>query len=334
MINVSVVGASGYTGAELVSMLTRHPLADLKSIFVSSGSQDAGKTIDSIHGFLDRRCCLKLQPLEDPVQATEEVDAVFLATDHKVSHDIAEKLILHGCTVFDLSGAFRVKSPQFYEQNYGFKHEFPDLLDSSVYALCEYVSVDMLKNSRLISLPGCYPTASQLALRPLVDAGLLDPCMAPVINAVSGVSGAGRKASLTNSFCEVSLNAYGVFKHRHRPEIEAHLGTKVVFTPHLGNFKRGILATVTAKLVEGTSEDTVRTTFLRAYKDSRLVRIKDTWPRVDDVADTPFCDIFFACEGEYIVICSAIDNLLKGASAQAVQAFNLYYDFDETLSLI
>lgn len=158
----------------------------------------------------------------------------------KVGHDLAPQFLEAGCVVFDLSGAFRVNDATFYEKYYGFTHQYPELLEQAAYGLAEWCD-NKLKEANLIAVPGCYPTAAQLALKPLIDADLLDLNQWPVINATSGVSGAGRKAAISNSFCEVSLQPYGVFTHRHQPEIATHLGADVIFTPHLGNFPRGIL---------------------------------------------------------------------------------------------
>ncbi|MCL6409196.1 N-acetyl-gamma-glutamyl-phosphate reductase, partial [Dickeya dadantii] len=170
-----------------------------------------------------------------------------------VSHDLAPIFLAAGCTVFDLSGAFRVQDAEFYRRYYGFEHQHTDWLAKAVYGLAEW-RAESVKQAQLIAVPGCYPTAAQLALKPLLDAQLLNSAQWPVINAVSGVSGAGRKASLTSSFCEVSLQPYGIFNHRHEPEISTHLGTPVIFTPHLGNFARGILETITCRLQPGVTQ--------------------------------------------------------------------------------
>ena len=334
MKNVAVIGASGYTGAELARLLMRHPRVRLQGLYVSADSRDGGARLDRLHGSLLGTCPLSLEPLTDPMRLAGTADAVFLATEHRVSHDLAAVLTDGGCTVFDLSGAFRVRDADFYPRHYGFAHEHPRLLAEAVYALPEHVSADELQRARLISLPGCYPTAAQLALRPLLERQLLDPGSVPVINAVSGVSGAGRRASLTSSFCEVSLNAYGIFTHRHQPEIESHLGQRVIFNPHLGSFKRGILATITARLRHGTADAAPAQALSEAYAGRPLIRLPEGWPRVDDVARTPYCDLHCATGHDHVVICSALDNLLKGASSQAVQAMNLHYGFEETAGLL
>ncbi len=333
MVKVAVVGASGYAGAQLCRIISRHEKLELTGLFVSENSLDKGKKISELYGELNGVCDKVLQPLTGAKDIIDIADAVFLATDHKVSHDIAPALVDAGVAVFDLSGAFRISNTDVFEKAYGFAHEHKDLLKKAVYALAEYVDVKALQNTKMISLPGCYPTASQLALKPLIENGLLDLNYRPSINAVSGVSGAGRKAKLTNSFCEVSLNAYGVFTHRHQPEIAEHLGTEVIFTPHLGDFKRGIHATINAKLKDGVTPEQVAKAY--SYYDNKpLVRVKKCMPKLQDVQYLPFCDIGYAMKDNYIVICSCIDNLLKGASAQAVQVLNLYYGFDETQGLI
>lgn len=237
-----------------------------------------------------------------------------------------------------MSGAYRLADPADYPKYYGFEHAAPECLRRAVYALAEFVDQEKLRAADLVSLPGCYPTASQLALKPLIDAGLLDPAVKPVIDAVSGVSGAGRKAKLTSAFCEVSLSAYGVFTHRHRPEIEEHLGRRVIFTPHLGCFKRGILATITARLAPAAQGEKARekiaAAYAFAYTGKPLMRLRDTLPKLDDVTYLPFCDIGFTTDGEDVVIVSAIDNLMKGAAAQAVQVMNLKFGFSETTALL
>lgn len=332
-MKVAVVGASGYAGAELCRIIARHPKLSLGGTFVSPNSVDLGKKMSDLYGSLNGICDSVLEPVSDSLSS--RADVFFLATDHRVSHDLAPKLINDGKTVLDLSGAFRLSDLKVFEKAYGFAHEHADLLKDSIYALPEFTSLEELRSKNMISLPGCYPTASQLALKPLINAKLLDAAYRPVIDAVSGVSGAGRKAKLSSSFCEVSLSAYGVFTHRHQPEIAEHLGCEVIFTPHLGPFKRGILATVTAKLKSGISEVEVDKVYQDAYAHKPLVRFKHILPQLADVQMTPFCDLGFKVSDDgYIVVISAIDNLLKGAAAQAVQVLNLHCGFDETAGLV
>lgn len=334
MLNTLIIGASGYTGAELAAMVLRHPNLTLGGLFVSEGSRDAGRLLSALHpqfkGVLD----VPLQPLSDVAAVAANADVVFLATAHEVSHDLAPQFLAAGCVVLDLSGAFRVRASGFYPRYYGFEHQHPQWLEQAVYGLAEWQASELV-GAQLIAVPGCYPTASQLALKPLVEAGLLDPQMWPVINAVSGVSGAGRKAALGSNVCEVSLQPYGVFTHRHQPEIAAHLGIPVIFTPHLGNFPRGIVATITARLLPLVSDAQIADAFNRAYAAQPLVRLYDSgWPSVRAVVGTPYCDIGYARDGEHLIVVAAEDNLLKGAAAQAMQCLNLRYGFSQMQALL
>jgi len=334
MLNTLIVGASGYAGVELVTYLNRHPQVNITALTVSAQSPDAGKLLSELHPQLKGIVDLPLQPMSRPEEFADKVDVVFLATAHEVSHDLAPAFLAAGCVVFDLSGAFRVNDQSFYSRYYGFAHQQQTWLDKAVYGLAEWQH-NSIKEAQLIAVPGCYPTAAQLALKPLVEAGLLNDAQWPVINATSGVSGAGRKASVSTSFCEVSLQPYGLFNHRHHPEITAHLGIPVIFTPHLGNFPRGILATITCRLKAGISAEDVAEAFHNAYHDKPLVRLYDKGvPSIKGVAGLPFCDIGFAVQGEHLIVVAAEDNLLKGASSQAVQCLNIRFGFPETESLI
>lgn len=334
MLKTTIIGASGYTGAELAVMVHKHPELTLSGLYVSENSLDAGKDIAQLHGKLAGIVSQSVEPLKDVEAVAKHSEVVFLATAHEVSHSLAPQFLAQGCQVFDLSGAFRVKKEGFYNQFYGFEHQHNAWLDNAVYGLAEW-NADDIKQSQLIAVPGCYPTASQLAIKPLIEAGLVDKSQWPVINATSGVSGAGRKASKTNSFCEVSLQPYGVFNHRHQPEIASHLGTDVIFTPHLGNFKRGILATTTLKLAVGTTEEQVNSAFGAAYQNKPAVRLlQAVLPNIQNVENTPFCDIGWKVQGEHVIVVSAIDNLLKGASSQAMQCSNIHYGFPELTALV
>ncbi|WP_162047345.1 N-acetyl-gamma-glutamyl-phosphate reductase [Vibrio taketomensis] len=333
MLKTTIIGATGYTGAELALMVHKHPQLTLTGLYVSANSADAGTPISALHGKLAGLVDDQVQPLIDVEEVAKNADVVFLATAHEVSHDLAPTLLAHGCQVFDLSGAFRVKKSGFYPTFYGFEHQYEQWLDNAAYGLAEWASED-IKQSQLIAVPGCYPTASQLAIKPLLEAGLIDTNQWPVINATSGASGAGRKATLTNSLCEVSLHPYGVFSHRHQPEIATHLGCDVIFTPHLADFKRGILATITMKLNTGVSAEHVAEAFHSAYQAKPLVRVVSGMPKLQNVQFTPFCDIGFSVQGQHIIVCSVIDNLLKGASSQAMQCLNIHYGYPELTALI
>ncbi|CAK2198441.1 N-acetylglutamylphosphate reductase [Vibrio crassostreae] len=334
MLKTTIIGASGYTGAELALMINRHPELTLSGLYVSANSVDAGKPIAALHGKLAGLIDMPVQPLTNPEEVAKQSDVIFLATAHEVSHDLAPIFLENDCQVFDLSGAFRVKGENFYQEFYGFEHQYEQWLDKAAYGLAEW-NEQAIKEAQLVAVAGCYPTASQLAIKPLVEAKLLDENQWPVINATSGVTGAGRKATMVNSFCEVSLQAYGVFNHRHQPEMAAHLGCDVIFTPHLGNFKRGILATITMKLAEGVTEQQIQDAFEQAYQGKPAVRLlEETLPRIQDVEQTPFCDLGWKVQGQHIIVVSAIDNLLKGASSQAVQCLNLRYGFAPLTALV
>lgn len=334
MLKTTIIGASGYTGAELALMINRHPELTLSGLYVSAKSVDAGKPIAALHGKLAGLIDMPVQPLINPEEVAKQSDVIFLATAHEVSHDLAPIFLENDCQVFDLSGAFRVKGENFYQEFYGFEHQHEQWLDKAAYGLAEWNEQE-IKEAQLVAVAGCYPTASQLAIKPLVEAKLLDEKQWPVINATSGVTGAGRKASMVNSFCEVSLQAYGVFNHRHQPEMAAHLGCDVIFTPHLGNFKRGILATITMKLADGVTEQQIQDAFEQAYQGKPAVRLlEETLPRIQDVEQTPFCDLGWKVQGQHIIVVSAIDNLLKGASSQAMQCLNLRYGFAPLTALV
>ena len=337
MLNVSIIGASGYTGAQLVQLVCQHPNMQLVRAFVSENSADAGKPISALHGQLAHQTHITLEPISTSALQTiaEEMDLVFLATPHEASHDWMPTLTNKNAKILDLSGAFRLQDTEVFAQYYGFEHKAQSCLSQAVYGLAEW-NGPAITNASIIAVPGCYPTASLLALKPLFEAQLLDNQHRPVINATSGVSGAGRKANLTTSVCEVSLQAYGVLGHRHTPEIEAHLGTEVIFTPHLGNFKRGILATITVKLGTNTTLQQIDDAYHNAYASAPLVRLRDSFPKLDDVVNTPYCDLHWKYDetSGYAVISSAIDNVMKGAASQAMQCANLAVGFNPLTGLV
>ena len=334
MLNVAIIGASGYAGADLSLLVAKHPELNLNGIYVSENSADGNKLLSELYPRLRGMVDKTLTPLTN--EALEEVkknDIVCLATEHVVSMKLAPTLIDAGCVVFDLSGAYRVNDAAFYPEFYGFEHENLSYLQQAVYGLAEW-NKEEIKKTNLIAVAGCYPTASLSALKPLAVNGLIKKDSMPIINAVSGVTGAGRKAKLSSSFCEVSLNAYGVFKHRHRPEISHHLGQKVLFQPHLGNFKRGILATIYVELADNVTDEMIDKAYHSKYDNQKIVRLVNHWPAVKDVEFTPYCDIHYQREDNTLVICSAIYNLQKGAAAHAMQCINIRFGFEETTSLI
>ena len=336
MLKAIIIGASGYAGAKLAYYLSKHPHIELIALTVSENSQDGGKLIsdNNLHPQLKGIIDLPLIATSDYSCYINDVDIVFLATEHSVSHEIAPYFLEKGCTVFDLSGAYRVNSPEFYTDYYNFTHQHQKWLNKAVYGLAEW-NYEKIKQAQLIAVPGCYPTAAQLPLKPIIEENLLDNTQWPVINAVSGVSGAGRKSTHNNSFCEVSLHAYGLFTHRHQPEIAIHLGQQVIFTPHLGCFKQGIHATITCRVKDGVTSQDILNALNKYYKDKPLVRVYEKdWPALKAVVGLPYCDIGFALKDRHLILISVEDNLLKGAAAQAVQCMNIRFGYEQTTSLL
>ncbi len=337
-IRTAIVGASGYAGAELLAILAAHPAVEVVALFGSSRKADEGTptAADLFPRFEGSAAgALPIAPFDVVAASGLALDAIFLATPHELSHEVAGALVEAGITVLDLSAAFRLSDRSVFERNYGFAHEHPRLLAEAAYGLAEF-NAAAIADARLIAVPGCYPTAAILAIRPLVEAGLVDTSRPAIVDAVSGVSGAGRKAEVKSLFCEVSMQAYGVFKHRHRPEIAEHARMGAIFTPHLGCYDRGILATVHLELKPGVTEREVRAAFEAAYAGRPFVRLLKSgrWPSVAAVARTNFCDVGFAAEGSHLIVESAIDNLVKGAAGQAVQCMNIRFGLDETAGLL
>ncbi|MDN3473893.1 N-acetyl-gamma-glutamyl-phosphate reductase [Pseudoalteromonas sp. APC 3355] len=332
-MNVVIIGASGYSGAELASLVAKHPNLTLTGCYVSEGSLDKNKLLSDLYpehlGLLD----CPLLPLSvsafDDIQS--DADYVCLCTDHKVSVDLAPQFLAMGKKVFDLSGGYRLASNDDYVTYYGFEHQHPELLNEAAYGLAEW-NHDAIANAELIAVAGCYPTAALNALKPLKQAGLLSS-ESIIINAVSGVTGAGRKASVGTHFCEVSLAPYGLFNHRHGPEIEQHLGHKVLFTPHLGSFPRGILETIYVQLKPGVTKENVASAYQVLSSEPLIRLLGDKVPSIKGVAKQPFVDIGWQQQGTQLIVMSAIDNLLKGAAGQALQCINISMNLDHTTGL-
>lgn len=234
-------------------------------------SVDIGKSFSDIHQQFKNIIDLKFEAISDSNLIKKDIDAVFLATDHNVSHSLVPFFLSSSCVVFDLSASYRVRKSRVYLDYYGFIHQYKTLLKKSVYGLAEWQE-NKIKQAQLIAVPGCYATCIQLALKPLIQAKILCSKNIPVINAISGVSGAGRKSNVNNSFCEVSLQPYNIFMHRHTPEIIEHLGIPVIFIPHLGSFSRGIIATITCKLTSNMKSVDIYNIFIK-ISNKPLIRI-------------------------------------------------------------
>jgi N-acetyl-gamma-glutamyl-phosphate reductase len=343
-LRIAVVGAAGYGGAELVSILLSHPRTKVVGLFGSAKREENGKTQRFSEVFTRFRGRLDLPVLATDVQAIAALkpDAVFLATPHEVSESLAGQLLPHTSCVLDLSAAFRFKAAGAYPKHYGFTHSHPDLLAKAVYGLPELFR-SQLGGASLIAVPGCYPTSAILPLAPLAKAGAiaLEPSGKPrrvIIDATSGVSGAGRALKLNSLFCEVSLQPYGVFTHRHNPEIDCYAGTPTLFTPHLGCYDRGILSTIHVDLAPGWDQARIAALYQSTYANEPFVRLcpSGVWPSVADVRHTNFCDFGWAVDpaNPHMIIASAVDNLVKGAAGQAVQAMNARFGMEETLGLL
>jgi N-acetyl-gamma-glutamyl-phosphate reductase len=335
MLRVGIVGATGYTGCELVRLLSGHPKVTLTVI---TSRQHAGTAYTDIYPAMSGRVDLVCQP-QDLGRVAAETDLVFLALPHEVSMTVAGPLLAAGCKVVDLSADFRFRDAALYEDAYQ-PHHAPELLDRAVYGLTE-VYRDGIREAQLIGNPGCYPTSVLLPLAPLVAAGLVDPA-GVIADCKSGVSGAGRSPSLAVHYCEVneSFKPYKVTTHRHNPEMEAILAdiagkpASLTFVPHLVPLTRGMQSTIYAGCTGDASADRIRACLREAYQAAPFVRIRDPGdiPDVLHVRGTNFCDIGFHWDAKRsgVILMSVIDNLLKGAAGQAVQNMNIMSGFDET----
>lgn len=341
-IKTAIVGASGYTGQELLRLLLVHPQVELVA---ATSRQEAGKPLSSIFPRYRKLPGAELpfmEPDPDAIAATG-AQAAFLALPHGVAAEIATALLERGLKVIDLSADFRLSDADVYEEFYGHPHPAPALLDEAVYGLPE-IHGDEIRDARLIASPGCYPTSILLPLIPLLEAGLIDPATI-VANSMSGVSGAGKKADVTLLFCECneSVRAYGIPKHRHLSEIEQELsiaaGEKVVITfiPHLIPVNSGIATTTTAKLKEGIDPSAIGEALENAYRDAAFVRLlgKGGCADTKNVTRTNFIDIGWTYDARTgrVILTSAEDNLGKGAGSQAVQSFNIIFGLPETAGL-
>ena len=325
---VAVAGATGYTGQELLRILSRHPSVRLTAA-TSSTAQSAARRLPALAHLWDGA----ITPL-DVDALVRDADLVFLALPDKAAAELAPALVERGVRAIDLSGAFRLRDQPARAQWYPETHQVPA---STAYGLTERER-GAVKHARLVANPGCYPTASLLALAPLAEAGLLVESADVIIDAKSGVSGAGKTPSERTHFSEVhgSLAAYGVFGHRHGAEIEQGLARTVTFTPHLVPLDRGILATIYVRVAPGTSGEALSELYRRAYGNDVFVRLTgEALPEIKHVAHTNFCDIGWRVhpDGRAILV-SAIDNLLKGASGQAVQNMNVMLGVPEAAGLL
>lgn len=337
MIKTAVVGATGYAGEELVRLLVSHPEVELAHVISKSF---AGKAMNEVYGSYKSLPEMTLEELEP--EALSECDVVFTALPHGQSMNIVPALLNAGVKVIDLSGDFRYDDTEVYEKWYKLPHSEPEINGKAVYGLCE-IHRDDIKSTNIVANPGCYTTTSILPLYPLLSAGIISKD-GIVVDAKSGVTGAGRSEKLPNSYCEVneSMKAYGVTTHRHTSEIEQELShaakeqVSLCFTPHLLPVKRGILATIYTTLKEGVTEADIAKAY-SCYNNESFVHVlpHGELPELKHVTGSNNCFIGYKIDERLgrLIIVSCIDNLIKGAAGQAVQNMNLLMELPEETGL-
>lgn len=343
IVKAAIIGATGYGGAELIRLLQAHPQVKIASVISTS---NAGAPIADGFPHLNQIMVDVLDALEVEAIAGK-ADVVFLATPAGVSAELSPKLLEAGLKVIDISGDYRLKSPELYEQYYKHKSAPEAELAKAVYGLCE-VFGDEVKGADFVANPGCYPTATLLGLVPALREGWIDPSTI-IIDAKSGISGAGRGVSLGFHYPEVNENfsAYKVNKHQHIPEIEQALGrvagqpVVTTFTTHLVPMTRGIMSTMYATVVGGgraRSEEDFIELYKNYYEGRRFVRVrsKGKWPSTKEVSGSNYCDIGFSMDERTgrVTIISVIDNVVKGAAGQAIQNLNLMMGWEESTGLM
>ena len=334
-IRIGVLGATGYTALELLELLLRHPHAE---IVLLSSRQTDHPPIASVHPRLTGRLNLSLEtPTVEEIAA--RCDCVFSCLPHAASASSVKPLVDAGVRVVDFSADYRLHQAETYSAWYGNEHPDPDRLGGTPYGMPELYK-EAIGDAKLVANPGCYPTSAILPLTPLLREQLI-VAEGLVIDAKSGVSGAGRTPKLMTHYpeCNESICAYGVGQHRHTPEIDQFLGlacgqdVQAIFTPHLTPMNRGILSTIYAQPVQ-TDETKLVECLRDFYRDAPFVRVVENPPSTRDVRGTNFCDIAVkVSRGRAILVC-CIDNLIKGASGAAVQNFNVMYGFEETSALL
>lgn len=340
MVRAGIIGASGYTGAELLRLLAGHP--DMELVVATADSNAGGTAADLYPSLAAAYPALTFESFDGERIASAQLDVAFLGLPHEASMALVPQLAGSVGCIVDLSAAFRLKDASLYPTWYGFEHDQPELLAGAVYGLPERTRKE-LPGASLVATPGCYVTAATLALAPLLDLGLIERT-GIIVDAASGVSGAGRVPNATNAFCTVDENftAYGLLNHRHTPEIEQNLGAPdrdvtVLFTPHLAPMNRGILATCYSRPVGGAvvTTESLLSDLATAYADEPFVVVTPASPstKASLGSNTAFVSARYDPRTGYVVTLCAIDNLTKGASGGALQAANVALGLDETAGL-
>jgi len=340
MIKVGIVGAGGYAGMSLTQLLLCHP--EVKISWLISEEAHKGKAVAELYPHLTGEIEQNYLTLNDLEKNLDKVELVFLALPHGIAMDYVNKIIETGKKVIDLGADFRFNDVKVFKQWYGIEHKAEKLLKEAVFGLPELYR-EAIKKARLIGNPGCYPTASILGTAPLIKEGLVE-LDSIIVDAKSGVSGAGRGVSLKVHYCERNegIEAYAVTTHRHMGEIEYQLSRisgnqmAVTFVPHLTSMNRGILATIYAKLKQKMDYKQLTAVYKKFYEKEPFVRIfEDKLPNTKFVAGTNFCDIGIQVNEKTgrVIVLSAIDNLIKGAAGQAVQNMNIMLGWEETTAL-
>jgi N-acetyl-gamma-glutamyl-phosphate reductase len=335
MIKVAIVGCSGYTAIEAIKLLLRHPQV---AITAATSRQADGSEISAMHPQLTKRLNLVVEDLS-PEQIAERCDVAFCCLPHGASAPIVSRLLEKNCRVIDLSADYRLSSSQLYKKWYGEEHTDPGRLGSTPYGLPELFGPE-IRTANLIANPGCYPTSAILPLAPLVRENLIET-QGIVVDSKSGASGAGRTPKVGTLYCEVneSFSAYAVGTHRHQPEIIDIVGRfagtepKLIFTPHLVPMDRGILSTIYVRPRDGVTANQIRDCLCAFYESHPFVRIVGHLPVTKYVTNTNYCDITVRENDGWIILISALDNLIKGASGAAVQCMNVMFDMDQTIGL-
>ncbi len=336
MISAAIVGASGYSGAELLRLLSLHNDVRIHAV---AAHQWIGKRVDELYPVFSGNVDLTFGDIND--ESFMDADVVFLALPSGTAMSIVPGLLKGRARVVDLGGDFRLKSPQLYEQYYGHSHTAIPVLADAVYGLPE-LNGPAIRDARLVANPGCYPTSALLPLLPVIKGGIIAPG-GITINSLSGVSGAGRSSSADMSFAEINENirAYKIGRHQHIPEIQAVLESvigepvQVSFVPHLVPITRGIYTTIHANLSGSYTDAEIFDCYKSFYRDAAFVRIRTQIPQLKDVLYTNYCDIFCSIERRtnQLIMVSVIDNLVKGAAGQAIQNMNIMSGYPEASGL-